>query len=139
MGVELHLPLIPDVELVAAKAVEVIGRNLGMAPEDIEAAAVATVEACLNAMEHGGNTEVLVRVDSIDIDGQRFLQAEVEDHGVGFDPASVPKAGSSRVHGCVAKRGWGLTLIGELMDQVDVRSRPGMTVVRMRKRVGVGS
>jgi len=136
MGVGLHLPLIPDVELVAAKAVEVVGRSLGMVPEDIEAAALATVEACLNAMEHGGNTEVLVRVDAVDLDGERFLQSEVEDHGVGFDPDSMSSAGSSRVHGCVAKRGWGLTLIGELMDDVDVRSRPGMTVVRMRKRVG---
>ena len=90
MEVELHLPLVPDVELVAAKAVEVMGRRLGMAAEDIEAAAVATVEACLNAMEHGGNTEVLVRVGSVDMDGHRYLRAEVEDHGVGFDPASVP-------------------------------------------------
>jgi len=136
MEVELHLPLVPDVELVAAKAVEVMGRRLGMAAEDIEAAAVATVEACLNAMEHGGNTEVLVRVGSVDMDGHRYLRAEVEDHGVGFDPASVPGTGDSRVHGCIAKRGWGLTLIGELMDQVDVQSRPGLTVVRMLKRVG---
>jgi anti-sigma regulatory factor (Ser/Thr protein kinase) len=69
----------------------------------------------------------------------RFLHVEVEDHGVGFDPASVPPASRSRVHGCVAKRGWGLTLIGELVDHVDVQSRPGLTLVRMRKLVGKGS
>lgn len=138
MGVELHLPLIPDVELVAAKAVEVVGRGLGMTPEDIESAAVATVEACLNALEHGGNSKILVRVDVVEVEGRRFLQAEVEDHGVGFDPRAVPGAGASRVHGCAAKRGWGLTLIRELMDEVQVRSRPGLTLVTMRKGVGEG-
>jgi len=34
------------------------------------------------------------------------------------------------------KRGWGLTLIRELVDRVDVQSRPGLTVVRMMKRIG---
>lgn len=136
MGVELHLPLIPDVELVAAKAVEVVGRDLGMAPEAVESAAIATVEACLNALEHGGNSKILVRVDVIEEGGRRFLQTEVEDHGVGFDPEAVPGAGTSRVQGCVTKRGWGLTLIRELMDEVHVQSQPGMTLVRMRKGVG---
>lgn len=139
MEVELHLPPIPDVELVAAKAVEVVGRFLGMAAQETEAAAVATVEACLNAIEHGGSGEVVVRVGSGEGEDGRFLHVEVEDHGVGFDPASVPPASRSRVHGCVAKRGWGLTLIGELVDHVDVQSRPGLTLVRMRKLVGKGS
>jgi len=138
-SLELRLPLIPDVELVAAKAVEVLGRELGMVPEGIEAAAVSTVEACLNALEHGGEHEVLVRVAPLDRDGELFLETEVEDHGAGFDPEAVPDVASSRVHGCVAKRGWGLALMGELMDEVQIRSKPGMTVVRMLKRVEEGT
>ncbi|HHQ49590.1 MAG TPA: ATP-binding protein [Acidobacteria bacterium] len=139
MEVELHLPPIPDVELVAAKAVEVVGRSLGMGAQHIEATAVATVEACLNALEHSGAGEVLIRVRTGTKDGGPYLEIEVEDHGVGFDPNSVPQAGRSRVHGCVSKRGWGLTLIDELVDEVDVQSRPGLTIVRMRKLVGKGS
>ena len=54
MEVVLHLPVVPNVELVAAKAVETLGGALGMHQSHVEAASVAVVEACLNAMEHGG-------------------------------------------------------------------------------------
>lgn len=135
MEVSLHLPLLPDVELVAAKAVDVVARALGMSQVDVEAASVATIEACLNAMEHGGRDELVVRLHA-EHDGKgNRLVVEVEDHGSGFDPASVTPASPSRVLGCAAKRGWGLTLIRELMDEVKIRSAPGLTVVSMAKYV----
>ena len=63
------------------------------------------------------------------------LHVEVEDEGGGFDPTESPRNSATRVHGCTSKRGWGLTLIRELMDEVQIRSNPGMTLVRMRKYV----
>jgi anti-sigma regulatory factor (Ser/Thr protein kinase) len=42
---------------------------------------------------------------------------------------------ASRVLGCASKRGWGLTLIRELMDDVQIRSAAGKTLVSMRKYV----
>jgi anti-sigma regulatory factor (Ser/Thr protein kinase) len=60
---------------------------------------------------------------------------EVEDHGGGFDPATAPQNSSTRVLGSTMKRGWGLTLIRELMDEVQIRSEPGKTLVSMRKYV----
>ncbi len=137
MEVVLHLPVVPNVELVAAKAVETLGEALGMHRNGVEAASVATVEACLNAMEHGGGM-VFVRLTREDLDPPR-LCIEVEDHGQGFDPDADPVHGSSRVHGCVAKRGWGLTLIRELMDEVQISSNPGKTLVRMWKELGKAS
>ncbi|HSL19136.1 MAG TPA: ATP-binding protein [Methylomirabilota bacterium] len=134
MEVVLHLPVVPNVELVAAKAVETVGSALGMDRTRIEAASVAIVEACLNAMEHGGG-QMVVRM-SVEALGQRpSLVIEVEDHGQGFDPELAPRNSASRVHGCTSKRGWGLTLIRELMDEVQIRSNPGRTLVRMRKYV----
>ena len=53
----------------------------------------------------------------------------------GFDPATAPKNSASRVIGSSMKRGWGLTLIRELMDEVQIRSAPGKTLVSMRKYV----
>jgi anti-sigma regulatory factor (Ser/Thr protein kinase) len=100
----------------------------------IEAASVAIVEACLNAMEHGGGGMV-VRMSAEDSDGKPSLVIEVEDQGGGFDPTESPRNSATRVHGCTSKRGWGLTLIRELMDEVQIRSNPGMTLVRMRKYV----
>jgi len=131
----LHLPVAPNVELVAAKAVETIGKNIGMHQTHVEAASVAVVEACLNAMEHGGGT-MTVRLRS-ELEQQRpRLVVEVEDHGEGFDPAVCQS-------GCASsgplkrkdKRGWGLTLIRELMDEVQIQSQPGFTQVRMFKYV----
>lgn len=134
MKVALHLPVVPNVELVAAKAVETIGGALGMQQSSIEAASVAVVEACLNAMEHGGG-QMVVRMSDDGSTGKSCLVIEVEDQGGGFDPAKAPRNSASRVHGCTSKRGWGLTLIRELMDEVQIQSNPGQTLVRMRKYV----
>ncbi|MFV2072870.1 MAG: ATP-binding protein [Thermoanaerobaculales bacterium] len=134
MEVVLHLPVAPNVELVAAKAVETLGGALGMSQTRVEAASVAVVEACLNAMEHGGGT-ITVRLRNENQDVRPSLVIEVEDHGGGFDPSRVPKNSSSRVSGCASKRGWGLTLIRELMDEVEIQSAPGKTLVSMRKYV----
>ena len=134
MEVLLHLPMVPDVELVAAKAVETLGRALGMDQTRVEAASVAIVEACLNAMEHGGGQMVVRLRGDRDQDRPR-LRIEVEDNGKGFDPESRASNADSRIHGCVDKRGWGLTLIRELMDEVQIQSHPGQTLVRMWKYV----
>jgi anti-sigma regulatory factor (Ser/Thr protein kinase) len=137
MEVVLHLPVVPNVELVAAKAVEALGGALGMHQTRVEATSVAVVEACLNAMEHGGG-RVTVRLTG-DRDGDRSrMVVEVEDHGVGFDPATAPRNTAAHVLGRASKRGWGLTLIHELMDEVQIESRPGRTLVRMSKYVENG-
>ena len=136
MEVVLHLPVVPNVELVAAKAVETLGSAIGMSQGHVEAASVALVEACLNAMEHGGGS-VVVRI-AREPDEPR-LRIEVEDHGKGFDPDASPPDTSSRVHGSVTKRGWGLRLIRELMDDVQIHSQPGRTLVCMWKNVETAS
>jgi len=134
MEVVLHLPVVPNVELVAAKAVETLGGALGMHQSHVEAASVAMVEACLNAMEHGGGP-VTVRLHGDNHATRPCLVIEVEDHGQGFDPNTAPQNSPSKVLGCASKRGWGLTLIRELMDDVQIRSTPGKTLVYMRKYV----
>ena len=139
MEVVLHLPVVPNVELVAAKAVEALGGALGMHQTRVEAASVAVVEACLNAMEHGGGGVTVRLTGEAGHDGGRSkMVVEVEDRGVGFDPATAPRNNASQVLGCASKRGWGLTLIHELMDNVEIESRPGRTVVRMSKYVENG-
>jgi len=138
MEVVLHLPVVPNVELVAAKAVETLGGALGMHQTRVEAASVAIVEACLNAMEHGGGGMV-VRLTGPGDSDRPCLTIEVEDAGGGFDPATARNNSVSRVLGAASKRGWGLTLIRELMDDVTIRSMPGQTIVRMCKYVENGS
>ena len=132
MEAVLHLPVAPHVELVAAKAVETLGGALGMSRSRVEAASVAVVEACLNAVEHGGGSMV-VRLSGANANGRPGLAIEVEDHGHGFDPAAVPPRRPAAALGVGPRRGWGLTLIRELVDEVQITSRPGLTLVRMLK------
>ncbi len=134
MNLVLHLPVIPDAELVAVKAVETFGEALGMSRDGLEAVSVAVVEACLNAMEHGGSSFIVTL--TAQREGTPGMLVEIEDRGRGFDPDAVPPDESTRVQGCVAHRGWGLTLIRELMDDVEITSKPGKTRVRMWKRLG---
>jgi serine/threonine-protein kinase RsbW len=137
MEAVLHLPVAPNVELVAAKAVETVGGALGMSRSRVEAASVAVVEACLNAMEHGGGTMV-VRLSGDRANGRPRLVIEVEDNGHGFEAAAIAPRRPARELGAGPRRGWGLTLIRELMDEVQITSRPGLTLVRMLKYVENG-
>ncbi len=134
----LDLPAIPEIELVAAKAVELVGRSVGLSSTSIESVTVATVEACLNAIEHGNQRGFTVRVEIRNGGEARWLVIEVEDHGGGFDPDGLAVLGASRRQGAASKRGWGLKLIRDLMDDTSVESRPGLTIVRMKKRIGGG-
>ena len=136
MKLTLNLPAVPEVELVAAKAVELVGRDLGLSSTWIESVAVATVEACLNAIEHGNQRGFTVRIGTQAAEGEHWLVIEVEDHGGGFDPEAPVAPAGSRKHGSAPNRGWGLKLIRDLMDDVEVQSRPGLTVVRMKRRIG---
>ncbi|RMF85429.1 MAG: ATP-binding protein [Nitrospirae bacterium] len=132
MELRLTLPPVADMELVAVRAADVVGRAIGLDRDQIEAVGVAVAEAFLNAVEHGGGREVEVRVlEECWKDGSRALVVEVEDRGPGFDPERGPKR---RPMGRLKRRGWGLRLMRELVDELQVESQPGRTVVRLCKR-----
>ena len=124
--VRLVLPRRPHVELEAGQAVETLGLDAGFSRDTLAVVRLAVVEACLNAMEHGGGP-VTVRLRG-DNHSRPCLVIEVEDHGRGFDPERAPRNSSSRVLGSTSKRGWGLTLIRELMDEVNQSTAMGTTL-----------
>src|SRR5260370_24792304 len=51
---ELTLPMVPDIEIAAARAVGNLAREMGMSSEHIDEMMHAVVEACINAREHSG-------------------------------------------------------------------------------------
>ncbi len=137
MEIRLELPPAPDVELVAVRAAEILARRVGFAPEGRDAIGIALAEACLNALEHGADGgRIMVRLVTREAGaGPAELLAEIEDHGGGFDASRFERPPRGRR---VQKRGWGLVLMRELMDEVEIESYPGRTVVRMRKCVEAG-
>lgn len=131
---ELTLPMVPDIEIAAARAAANLGRELGMSSERIDEMMHAVIEACINAREHSGcadNRIYLRFVGTSQGDGSR-IDVWVTDHGRGFDPeeARSRRAAPGTAH----KRGRGLQLIESHMDEVDIStSHNGGTTIHMVK------
>ena len=90
---------------------------------------LSTQEACNNVIVHSGDGSGGIRVTASCTDHRVYV--EVRDHGRGFDAGRIRP---DRAPDPLCPRGRGLFLIYHLMDDVQVRSGSGGTVVRMWKR-----
>jgi anti-sigma regulatory factor (Ser/Thr protein kinase) len=132
LELEMVIPRVADVELVAARALEQLAENL-----EIDAAAtgrlkMALVEACINAFEHGGARDGRVRlVFSV---GSGRLVIRVENRGQPL--AMLPPVAAAGREG--RGRGWGLSLIRELVDEVTLEPRDDGVSLLMVKRLEGG-
>lgn len=131
--VELKLPILPNMELIATQTAEVIARHMNLNDDQSGEISMALIEACINAFEHSqteGNVFIhfLIEEDSLII--------KVIDKGVGFDKTKVeiPKI-ENKIGKEERKRGWGLQLIQELMDSVEFESNQDGTTVTMKKNI----
>src|SRR5665811_2306823 len=104
---ELTLPMLPDVEIAAAKAAGNLGRQLGMESQAVDEMVHAIVEACINAREHSScaDQRIYLRfLGTANSDGRPRIEIWITDHGHGFDPVNA------RAHratpGRPQKRGW---------------------------------
>jgi serine/threonine-protein kinase RsbW len=132
---ELTLPMVPDIEIAAARAAGNLARELGMSSDDIDEMAHAMIEACINAREHSGSEDkrIYVRIVGTSLgDGKPRIDIWISDRGKGFD---VTEARSRRQKlGAVHKRGWGLQIIEAHMDEVGISTGPeGGTTIHMVK------
>lgn len=112
---EVVLPSSTKAELVAAKAVEEIGLEMGFDETAIGQIKAALVEACINAFEHSKvkSAKVFLRfVASAD-----RLTIHVQNGGVDFDSPAGPPGGEPP-SSMPRKRGWGFELMKGLMDEV---------------------
>ena len=50
--VELKLPILPNMELIATQTAEVISRHMDLSDEQSGEISMALIEACINAFEH---------------------------------------------------------------------------------------
>lgn len=132
---ELTLPMLPDVEIAAAKAAGNLGRQLGMDSQAIDEMVHAIVEACINAREHSccADQRIYLRfVGTANSDGRPRVEVWITDHGRGFD-ATRARAHRAAVPGRPQKRGWGLQIMEAHMDEVEIDSGPNGTTIRMVK------
>lgn len=123
---ELTLPMVPDIEIAAARAAGNLARELGMSSDKIDEMAHAIIEACINAREHSGcaDQRIYLRfVGTYQGGSNPRIDVWISDRGRGFDPT---EARSRRLKlGSAHKRGWGLQIIEAHMDEVDISATEG--------------
>jgi serine/threonine-protein kinase RsbW len=130
---EVILPSEPEAEVIAAKALEQICRNLKLQPEVTERLQLALIEACINAMEHSGGFEKKVFVRFYVTETR--LEIAVESSGRFFDPEAVATPEIDDKLTSANKRGWGLKLIQSIMDEVRIERIDDRTRVLLIKNI----
>ena len=131
--VELKLPILKDMELVATQTAEIVAKHMDLSEEKTGEISMALIEACINAFEHS-ESKSEVYIDFLIEEDQ--LTIKVIDKGKGFDQSNVkiPKI-ESKLNSDERKRGWGIMLIKELMDSVDFESdHTGTTLTMIKKK-----
>ena len=121
---ELHLPNILGAEKEAIKKSVAIAEKLGFAKDRIEDLKTALAEACINAIEHGNKFDQKKKVKVTLAADDNSLQVIVYDEGDGIDPNKIPKI-RVRDDGLPCRRGYGVFLISNLMNEFHFEKNPG--------------
>jgi serine/threonine-protein kinase RsbW len=112
----LVLPIQPESELVAVRALEQIATYSDMDEAGLEKMKTALIEACINAGEHSQSFEKKIRI-GFEVRPEA-IEVVVEDRGQAFDPLAVQARLVRDLDPLSQKRGRGLVLIKTLMDEV---------------------
>ena len=133
---DLTLPMVPDIEIAAARAAGNLARELGMSPAKIDEMTHAVIEACINAREHSGcaDQRIYLRFRGSATSGNPRIDIWVSDHGRGFDQNEARRRRQQQ--GVTHKRGWGLQIIEAHMDEVDIVTSEDGTTIHMVKYGG---
>jgi serine/threonine-protein kinase RsbW len=119
-------------EKIAMEKAAEVARKMGFSDDRVSDLKTAVAEACINAMEHGNRFDSSTSLGVTLTTGPSALEVAVRDEGEGISDVSVPSM-EAKVEGQdESKRGWGIFLIDNLMDEVHYESSDGGgSVVRM--------
>ncbi len=126
--ITLRLPSELGYEKVAMASVAVVAKRMGFTADRVDDIQSAVAEACLNAIEHGNDLDVLAPVIvEMNVRGN-CLEITVSDAGRKQMPAWLPQPGESACH-----RGWGIYLMQRLVDEFCIsRTAQGGNTVCLR-------
>lgn len=130
--IELVIPIMPSMELAASKTAQAVADYLDLDEEKTAEVTMALIEACINAFEHGKSADNNVYIRFIL--QEEALTIEIKDRGKGFDSAKVELPDIEEKLHSKRKRGWGLQLMRELMDDVRIDSGADGTTITMTKK-----
>ena len=130
--VDLIIPMIPEMELTASQTAGAVAEFMKLDPETVDEIRIALIEACINAFEHSQSQDGRVSIN-FDV-GDRGLTIQITDRGQGFDLTHVQEKLNKRREEGERHRGWGLRIMRELMDEVEIDSDEHGTTITMVKR-----
>ena len=131
--VELVIPIMPSIELAATKTAQAVADYMDLDEEKTAEVTMALIEACINAFEHGKSEDNNVYIRFII--QEEALIIEIKDKGKGFDSTNIEIPDIEKKLHSQRKRGWGLQLMREMMDDVIVdSSKEGTTITMTKKR-----
>lgn len=124
--IELKLPSELGFERVAMSSATEIAKKMGFSKDRIDDLKTAISEACINAIEHGNKKNVNIKVVVLLTLKEDKLEITVKDQGKGipFEEYKTPKITNKLNNPDENKRGWGMFLIKNLMDEVEYEVDP---------------
>jgi serine/threonine-protein kinase RsbW len=123
--IDLTFPSELGYEKIAREAVAAFARRIGFDRERIEDLKTALGEACINAIEHGNGYAPGLRVTVRCICEDERLTVEVHDRGVRqYRGHGQPPRIEQKLLGLAPRRGMGLMLITELVDEAGFSDDP---------------
>ena len=131
------IPMSSNAELVVAKAVEQIGKNMNLDAEFLNYLQLALIEVCINAIEHSGSYEKKIFLKFITRPDK--LEIIVENSGRPFSLESLKEVPVEEKMRLGMKRGWGYKLVHKIMDSVKVERVNDRTRVILTKNIDNGS
>jgi serine/threonine-protein kinase RsbW len=124
--VEIYIPSELGYEKIPISAATAIAQKMDFSPDRVEDLKTAVGEAVINAIEHGNQLNIDIRVLISLTVQEKSLALNVVDQGRQPIPDVLPEPGTG-----LNNRGWGMFLIKSLMDEVEVVAQPGRNEVRM--------
>ena len=123
---EMVVPMGEDTELIAAQTVEEIAKRHHFAPKAINQIKTALVEACINATEHSHSPDRKI-YQKFTVEDDRII-ITISNRGLRLSDKKAQEISPNE-----GRRGWGLKLIKNLMDEVKFEQTDDGTRISMIK------